>query len=376
METPFCFIDMQNSSDMESACRSLRLQTTLIRELFDLIREMVFLTDTRLRIQRMNLSAQTLLGGSEKKFLRKRWSDLFPDKTMQSTISKAVAEAARERGRSTLSGILINRHNKEFMTRFIIHPLFDEHMHCGFMIVGERYFPIAHTSADATDISNGLLERMLTRYDRPLLILEPGSRIIRDCNEAAVELFGYPKEELIGYSTCKLYASREAYEEYGKKANEAYAGTGIFQLECSMKRKNGSPIDCILTVLPIFNVKQEIKFLICLINDISRDRRNEQEIASLIGEINEISNRLSELSAIHTRNKKAEERLSHFGATPRQIEIARYVIIGESTKQIAARFRLTESTVKNHLSALFRRLSVSSRVEFVRIITERGIHIS
>jgi DNA-binding CsgD family transcriptional regulator len=52
--------------------------------------------------------------------------------------------------------------------------------------------------------------------------------------------------------------------------------------------------------------------------------------------------------------------------TLRQFEILRRLVAGESTSSIASALVLSPSTVRNHLSAIYRRLGVGSQVELLR----------
>jgi len=58
-----------------------------------------------------------------------------------------------------------------------------------------------------------------------------------------------------------------------------------------------------------------------------------------------------------------EERQDHFGLTPRELEIVSAVASGESNKDIAKRFRISDQTVKHHLTSIFGKLGVSQRLE-------------
>jgi two-component system, NarL family, nitrate/nitrite response regulator NarL len=49
--------------------------------------------------------------------------------------------------------------------------------------------------------------------------------------------------------------------------------------------------------------------------------------------------------------------------TPRERDVIREVTEGATNKDIAAKFRLSEQTIKNHLSNIFDKLGVSSRLE-------------
>ena len=52
-----------------------------------------------------------------------------------------------------------------------------------------------------------------------------------------------------------------------------------------------------------------------------------------------------------------------FGLTPREIDIVSVVVTGLSNKEIAQTLKITHDTVKHHMSNIFDKLGVSSRLE-------------
>ncbi len=61
------------------------------------------------------------------------------------------------------------------------------------------------------------------------------------------------------------------------------------------------------------------------------------------------------------------------GLTPRQHEVLQYLCAGLSNKEIAARIRLAEGTVKIHVAAVYQALNVNSRLEAVRAAEYLGL---
>ena len=53
----------------------------------------------------------------------------------------------------------------------------------------------------------------------------------------------------------------------------------------------------------------------------------------------------------------------HFGLTPREREIISVILEGFSNSDIAARFSISEKTVKHHLTNIFDKVGVSNRLE-------------
>lgn len=68
--------------------------------------------------------------------------------------------------------------------------------------------------------------------------------------------------------------------------------------------------------------------------------------------------------AASMRRFAAARRQAHmFGLTRREQEIVRAVVDGDTNKEIARRFSISENTVKRHLMHIFNKVGASSRVE-------------
>ena len=59
------------------------------------------------------------------------------------------------------------------------------------------------------------------------------------------------------------------------------------------------------------------------------------------------------------------QRLVRYGLTPREVEVAIYVMRGLHSAEIAATLNITEQTVKDHLRAVFGKVEVNSRSELI-----------
>jgi DNA-binding NarL/FixJ family response regulator len=58
-----------------------------------------------------------------------------------------------------------------------------------------------------------------------------------------------------------------------------------------------------------------------------------------------------------------DARKKQFGLTPREIEIITTIVAGYNNRDIAQKFSISEQTVKHHLTNIFDKLGVSSRLE-------------
>jgi two-component system nitrate/nitrite response regulator NarL len=64
---------------------------------------------------------------------------------------------------------------------------------------------------------------------------------------------------------------------------------------------------------------------------------------------------------------------SDSGLTPRELEIVSAIKAGSSNKEIALKLSISEETVKRHLSNIFGKLGVSSRLELAILASQRNL---
>lgn len=68
-----------------------------------------------------------------------------------------------------------------------------------------------------------------------------------------------------------------------------------------------------------------------------------------------------------------EARQRKFGLTPRELEIVSTVVAGYANKEIAEHFKISEDTVKHHLSNIFDKLGVSTRLELALFAVNQSL---
>jgi len=67
---------------------------------------------------------------------------------------------------------------------------------------------------------------------------------------------------------------------------------------------------------------------------------------------------------------------AELGLSVRQLDVLRLLLEGKPNKEICRRLLLSESTVKTHLAAIFRKLGVNSRTQAVVAVAQRGMRLS
>jgi len=66
--------------------------------------------------------------------------------------------------------------------------------------------------------------------------------------------------------------------------------------------------------------------------------------------------------ALSARNERRKDK---FGLTAREMEIVRALTAGDTNRDIAKRFCISEQTVKHHLTSIYNKVGVSQRIELV-----------
>jgi DNA-binding NarL/FixJ family response regulator len=71
---------------------------------------------------------------------------------------------------------------------------------------------------------------------------------------------------------------------------------------------------------------------------------------------------------VEERTEKRAGRLS--ALTARETQIARAVAEGRGNREIATQLGITEQTVKNHLTSIYEKVGVSSRLQLALLIVQ------
>ena len=96
-----------------------------------------------------------------------------------------------------------------------------------------------------------------------------------------------------------------------------------------------------------------------------------KEIADLLGVSKQRAHILLRLLGMTTQNKGKDYRLETL--TDRETQILRYIASGNSNKQIAGAFGVTESTIKNQVTVILAKLKANNRAHAVTLVIQLGL---
>jgi PAS domain S-box-containing protein len=126
---------------------------------------------------------------------------------------------------------------------------------------------------------------------------------ILDCNQAASNIFGYQKSEMLGKTTAFLHVSDTSLREFQSLLYPAVDEGLPFQMDFKMKRKDGSAFSTEHSVSQLLNDKGERIGWVSVVRDITDRKRadeamreNEKRLTEEITELNEMHGELERYS--------------------------------------------------------------------------------
>ena len=172
---------------------------------------------------------------------------------------------------------------------------------------------------------------------------QPDNPIVA-CNEAFMQLTGYPKEEILGRN-CRFLRGERTEPEQTAMLREAVAQSRPAMVELINYKKDGTAFRNAVMIAPLFDEKGELTYFLGSQMAIDDSGASRHEQARALVE----------------------------GLSRRQRQILEALAKGRLNKQIAYELDLTERTIKMHRAAMLRALGVRTVAEAIRIAIEAGL---
>jgi PAS domain S-box-containing protein len=209
----------------------------------------------------------------------------------------------------------------------------------------------------------------------PTFIHEVRGGSILDANNAFLQLSGYSADEVLGHSLLELGlwhlpAQLRAFQR-AMEANDT-----IRDLDMRLHTKDGIVLDCSLSAGRL--AVQGKDCVLGVLEDVTERKRTEEELVAAIETVMKDTSWFShtvieKLAALRqpARPTQASAELSEL--TGRERQTLELVCEGLADKEIAHRLGLSNSTVRNCVSSLYRKIGVRRRSAAVVWARQRGI---
>jgi two-component system cell cycle sensor histidine kinase/response regulator CckA len=127
--------------------------------------------------------------------------------------------------------------------------------------------------------SKQLLEKTFVGLRDALLIIDANTLKILDCNPAALEIFGYDRNETIGQSVKVLHVDEKTNEEFRSRLLAAVETKGFLsRFEFRMKRRDGKIFPTEHNVMPIEDEEGNRIRWVSMVRDITEPKRAEEKL--------------------------------------------------------------------------------------------------
>jgi PAS domain S-box-containing protein len=176
----------------------------------------------------------------------------------------------------------------------------------------------------------------------PMWIYDRDSLCFLEVNEAAIQHYGYSRQEFLGM-TLKDIRPSEDIPSLLEQVSQVTPGMN--SVSSRHLKKNGA-------LIPVEIVSHTLQF---------RGKRAELVLAM------DLSDRRTQMATVSHRDTPFEDDQ----LTQAEKGIARFVARGFSNKQIAAQLGVSVRTVENHISHILTKKSFVNRVELARHVIER-----
>jgi PAS domain S-box-containing protein len=192
-------------------------------------------------------------------------------------------------------------------------------------------------------------------------------------NNAFAAQFGYADATLTGRTPkeMRLWARSDAQRKFEKEIVESGQ---LLEFEACLTCKNENEIDCIVSAETV-TINDQMCVLATFL-DITERKRSERELMQAIDAVmtdaSWLSKGIIEKLAAVRRPAKSSSEASVEKLTGREREVLGLICQGVSDAAISKQLALSSNTVRNHVSALYRKLGVHRRSEAVIWGRERG----
>jgi len=164
----------------------------------------------------------------------------------------------------------------------------------------------------------------------PAAQLITGNRLMLDCNEAFLELFGYPREELLGQLTLLIYPSQADYKTIGNRSHSwlRRSKSGSYADERFMQHKNG---EVFWARSQGYTLTPDDPFKLMVWHFERLDRAHQSTV----------------------------------DLTPREREVSMHIVNGLTCKEVARKLAISHRTVEVHRARLMKKLQAKNSAELV-----------
>ncbi len=179
-------------------------------------------------------------------------------------------------------------------------------------------------------------------------------------------VLGHPPEDVLGQSLLQLISPSDVSAVLFALAQSVNGRSGV-SLRVRIRRPGGSALDCQLVLMPL-SPSPSCAFSLQLALDSAIRLHSTTEFRDSLRRLGQ--GILAAGTARHLSEAKPTRSRPLSELTTRETEIVTRLLAGDRVPAIAAQLYLAQSTVRNHLSAVFGKLGVGSQQELIVLLRQ------
>lgn len=204
--------------------------------------------------------------------------------------------------------------------------------------------------------------------DAAFTITESGE--ICSWNEAAVQLFGYAANEVLGRNIDEVTEPRDssgtrvlAAGSDAASRGKGKASAAIANFDMEMRTKSQGRIWVNVSTIVFDNRRTGRRLFVRLVRDIENDRRNDELVSRMLESARELIARAQNPSHHATVESLSEQEL----------RILKLFAEGRSSTTVGRKLHISPQTLRNHLHHINLKLRTHNRIEAVTHAQRRGL---
>jgi PAS domain S-box-containing protein len=192
--------------------------------------------------------------------------------------------------------------------------------------------------------------------------------LIRSWNRAAEKLFGYPGEKVLDHPCSTLFQGRgpmgnTVCHEDCSVLECAHAKREVSNYDLEVKARDGQRLWVNVSILVFFDIRTKRRMVVHLARDITSRKKKEDLAENVLGAARQLS-ALSEVTAPAPPVSPLSEQ---------ERRVLSLLAEGKSPTDVARLLRITQRTLRNHISNAGRKLGTRSRLETVIHASRRNL---
>lgn len=208
-------------------------------------------------------------------------------------------------------------------------------------------------------------------------IATDGDNTVLHWNAAAVELFGFTAEEVIGNNLQRVIQARDVHgnrlaADHGAFHEMIRIGEAPQSFEIAIITATGKMIRVATSIVVLIGPKATEYSLVYLMTPMHRRRRADEAIDRLLAQANVPGVTVPGAQQATGADQRGTSNPPHL--TRRQLEVLLLLAEGKKSREIAEELGISVHTVRTHIQGVLRSLGAANRLEAVsRALHERLI---